>query len=134
MAAQRAEGLFNVAMVHGGLYDWNRTIKDRRSRKDSDAAVARFLRHFGAKADDEAHWNALSPVTFMRGMTTAVFVSHSEVGHVVELAQAKAFERALRKAGIVHEAMYFDGATFYLDPTSREKLYRAMDAFLSAHL
>ena len=77
----------------------------------------------------------VSPVNFAERVKAPVFLAAGGEDRIAPVEHTRAMERALRKAGVPVETLYFknEGHGFYTDEHRREYYAKLLD-FLSRHI
>jgi dipeptidyl aminopeptidase/acylaminoacyl peptidase len=129
MGVAREPSLYRCAAGYVGVYDMDEFHDD-----DSDYSRSRerwVLDWLG----DEKSMAGISPVLLVPNIKVPVFLAAGGKDRRVPIEHSKRMEKALKKAGMPVETLYFDteGHGFYTEPHRRE-YYTRLLAFLSRHL
>ncbi|MDZ4047096.1 MAG: prolyl oligopeptidase family serine peptidase [Pseudoxanthomonas sp.] len=130
VAAAREPELFQCAVGYVGVYDLDRMLRDdRRNRSDS---LVTFNREWVGEVGTMA---SVSPVNMAASVKVPVFLAAGGQDSVAPIAQSKAMEAALDRAGVDVQTLYYttEGHGFYTE-ANRIEYYTQLLAFLSTHL
>ncbi|MGF1454106.1 MAG: alpha/beta hydrolase family protein [Alphaproteobacteria bacterium] len=106
----------------------------RRESRDTTAAVF-SRRTLGAAWDDRDVQRKLSPADNAEAITAPVLLIHGREDLVVEYRQARAMDRALRRAGKEVTFVSLDGDDHFLSQSeTRIAAMQAVESFLARHL
>ena len=129
MELARDASLYRCGVGYVGVYDLDRMIAEDSSDSASSAEFHRQWTGVKGKMAD------VSPVNFAERVKAPVFLAAGGEDRIAPVEHTRAMERALRKAGVPVETLYFknEGHGFYTDEHRREYYAKLLD-FLSRHI
>lgn len=129
MGAAKEPDLYRCAAGYVGVYDLPQMVRD-------DTKLTRWL---GVWASDwvgePAALGEVSPINLAHRIKVPVFLAAGGEDEVAPIEHSEMMEKALRKAGVPVETLYFptEGHGFYTEPHRRE-YYTRLLAFFARHL
>lgn len=128
MGVAREPDLYRCAVGYVGVYDLQKLIDRDVSGEASEKWHAEWI-------GPASRLGSVSPVTLAGKIRVPVFLAAGELDDVAPVYHTRDMERALRKAKVPVESLYFkdEGHGFYR-AEHREEYYRRLLAFLAPHL
>lgn len=128
MGVAREPGMYRCAVGYVGVYDLQKLI-------DRDVSGEASENWHAAWIGPAARLGSVSPVTLAKNIRVPVFLAAGERDDVAPVYHTRDMERALRKAKVPVESLYYrdEGHGFYR-AEHREEFYRRLLAFLAPHL
>jgi dipeptidyl aminopeptidase/acylaminoacyl peptidase len=129
MGVAREPGLYRCAAGYVGVYDL-------AAKHASNSRLATWARHWsndwmGARATLEAR----SPVNLAASIKVPVFLAAGGADYTAPISHSKDMERALEKAGVPVETLYYDSEGHgFIDDGHRREFYARLLDFLADHI
>jgi dipeptidyl aminopeptidase/acylaminoacyl peptidase len=135
-AAALTPDLFKCAASVAGISDLESFIAWRKSRWGSDSeGYTYWLKAIGDPDVDEQRLRDVSPARLVDRIKIPVLLIHGTDDYIVPVAQSRAMQRALERAGITAELVELEGeghSNWAFD--SDKRALETIDAFLSRYL
>lgn len=129
MGVAREPGLYRCAVGYVGVYDLDMMVREDSGDSRAGSVFARqWVGEAGSLAD-------VSPNRLADRITVPVFLAAGGEDRVAPVEHTKRMEKALRKAGVPVEALYYpnEGHGFYTEE-HRAEYYGKLLAFLARHI
>ncbi|MBI2814592.1 MAG: S9 family peptidase [Opitutae bacterium] len=127
-------GLYQCAVSYAGVFDVKTMMKDDR---DNDNVFRRdwFRRELGDPEKNREKFEAMSPLHSVDKIKVPLFIAHGTEDNNADTEQSHRLVKALKKAGVPHEAMFIPGESHGLaELKHRVDYFTRVEAFLKKHL
>jgi dipeptidyl aminopeptidase/acylaminoacyl peptidase len=128
------EGLYCCAVTECGVFDWKKQIDSYRDLINPGESME-ILDEAARPGGDLSKLDQISPIGHADQIHVPVLIAHGTDDKVVDVAQSRMLERALRRRGVPTETFYrpYEGHGFYTYK-DRVEFYHRVEAFLAANL
>jgi dipeptidyl aminopeptidase/acylaminoacyl peptidase len=125
------DNLYRCAISVCGVFDWEAFVNS----KSYGALPGQYEELRDNLGTDRQRFEQISPLAHVEQIHVPVLLAHGSEDPVVDMAQSRKLDAALKKLGIPHETFFRsgEGHGFY-DYTNRVEFYRRVEAFLAANL
>ncbi|MBX3739084.1 MAG: S9 family peptidase [Candidatus Didemnitutus sp.] len=126
--------LYKCAITFAGVFDWAELMQQDKDN-GNEYRYAWLRRDFGDPEKDRAKFDAMSPLQAVANVRIPIFVAHGKEDRNADTDQSRSLVRALKKAGVPHEAWFIpDEAHGLSELAHRTELFTRVEAFLKKHL
>ncbi len=127
--------LYKCAVTIAGIFDWERVMKQARSRDASSARYDFLQRNLGDPAQQQEKFEAISPLRAAASIKVPIFIAHGEADPVADSSQSHRLVRALKETRVPFETMFVsEEAHGFAALKNRVELYTRIEAFLKKNL
>lgn len=126
--------LYKCAITFAGVFDWADLMEQDRDN-GNDYRYHWLRRDLGDPEKDRAKFEAMSPLHAVANVRIPIFVAHGKEDRNADTDQSRSLVRALKKAGVPHEAWFIPDEGHGLgELTHRTEFFTRVEAFLKKHL
>jgi len=128
-------GRYRCAISIAGVFDWARTLAQKKSDQYENPAYAGFLRALGDPRSNRQQLDAISPLHRVDQIKVPIFVAHGRDDAVADYRESRALLAALEKNHVPHESLIVPGEGHGMSFTKNQvELYSRIEAFLARYL
>jgi len=127
--------MYRCAIAIAGVFDWERVLKEARSKRFESAEFGILLRNLGDPAAKQEEFDEISPLRHVSKIKIPFLVAHGKVDDVASISESRALIAELEKHNVPFDTLFVRGEGHGMSRLKNQvELYSRVEQFLAAHL